>query len=121
MRGPLHKTATARTSHSFNACYLDRSDDGLFKAYLITGEGQSISEEEMDRYVWGDRVEMWISDDNGENWKLSKDITPVKGYKYQNIKSVSHSGGGVTRDIILFYGWQDSNTDGIAFLWDGRK
>ncbi|MDA2928666.1 BNR repeat-containing protein [Acidobacteria bacterium AH-259-O06] len=115
------KTAIAPTSHPFNACHLHRSEDGLFKAYLVTGEGENISEEEMERYGWGDRVQEWVSDDNGENWKLSKDLTPVIGHKYQNIKFVSQSVRGITRDILLFYGWQDSNGDGTGFLWDNRK
>ena len=115
------KTAITDTFHPFNGCHLDRSDDGLFKAYLVTGEGENISEEEMDRYGWGDRVEEWISDDNGENWKLSKDLTPVKGHKYQNIKFVSRSVRGIIRDILLFYGWQDTNGYGTAFLWDNRE
>jgi len=115
------KTAIARTPHPFNACHLDRSEDGLFKAYLVTGEGENISAEEMDRYGWGDRIEEWISDDNGENWKLSKDLTPTKGYKYQNIKFVSRNVGGITGDIILFYGWQDTDRYGTAFLLDNRK
>ena len=115
------KTAIARTAHPFNACHLLRTDNGMFKAYLITGEGENISKENMDSYGWGDRVEEWISDDNGKNWKLSKDITPIKGYKYQNVKSVSRCIKGTARDMILFYGWQDSNRDGTAFLWDDKE
>ncbi|MDA2924760.1 hypothetical protein MYX65_08920 [Acidobacteria bacterium AH-259-L09] len=93
----------------------------MFKAYLVTGEGENISEEEMERYGWGDRVQEWVSDDNGEHWKLSKDLTPIIGHKYQNIKFVSQSVRGITRDILLFYGWQDSNGDGTGFLWDNRE
>ena len=115
------KTAIARTSHPFNACHLDRSDDGFFKAYLVTGEGQNISDEEMNRYGWGDRVELWVSDCKGENWKLSKDLTPAKGYKYQNIKFVSHKGREIVKDMILFYGWQDGNGYGTGLLLDDRQ
>lgn len=115
------KTAIARTSNPFNACHLDRSDDGLFKAYLVTGEGESISAEEMDNYGWGDRVEVWVSDRKSENWKLCKDLTPAEGYKYQNIKFVSHKGREIAGGLILFYGWQDSNGDGTAFLLDDEE
>ena len=110
-----------RSGFRIKACHLDRSDDGLFKAYLVTGEGQNISAEEMDRYGWGDRVELWISDRKGESWKLSKDLTPVEGYKYQNIKFVSREGRETAGGLILFYGWQDSNGDGTAFLLDDRE
>jgi hypothetical protein len=115
------KTAITRTPHPFNACHLDRSDDGLFKAYLITGEGENISEQEMDRYGWGDRVEVWVSDGKGENWKLSRDLTPAKGYKYQNIKFVSDEGREIAGGMVLFYGWQGSDGDGTAFLWDDSE
>jgi len=115
------KTAITRTAHPFNACHLVRSDNGRFKAYLITGEGENISKENMDSYGWGDRVEEWISNDNGENWKLSKDITPIKGYKYQNVKFVSRCMKGTARDMILFYGWQDTDGYGTAFLLDNRR
>lgn len=115
------KTAITRTSHPFNACHLARSDDGLFKAYLVTGEGENVSDENMDSYGWGDRVELWLSDRRGENWKLSKDLTPLKGYKYQNVQFMSKSTGETVENTILFYGWQGANSDGTTFLWDDRN
>lgn len=114
------KTPITRTAHPFNASHLDRTDDGLFRAYLITGGGENSSEVGMDNYGWGDRVELWISDHNGSNWKLRKDLTPVQGHKYQNIKTVWPGMGGLTRNIFLFYSWQDSHDNGIAYLWDDK-
>jgi len=119
--GKWVKTAITRTSHPFNACRLTRGADGLFRAYLITGEGESVSDENMDSYGWGDRVELWLCDRAGDNWKLSKDLTPLKGYKYQNIQFILESTGQTIEDIILFYGWRDVNGDGTAFLWDERN
>ena len=75
----------------------------------------------MDRYGWGDRIGLWVSDRKGDNWKLGKDLTPLKGYKYQNIQFVSQSAGQIVEDIILFYGWRDTDGDGTAFLWDDRN
>ena len=77
--GAWKKTPITGTSHPFNACHLDRAADGSYLTYLIAGAGESISKQEMHRYGWGDRVELWKSDKNGENWKLQKDLTPKVG------------------------------------------
>lgn len=121
MNGQWQKTPITRTAHPFNASHLERNDDGTFKAYLITGQGENISEEEMDQYGWGDRVEEWVSDQNGENWKLSRDITPQKGHKYQNIKFISQGAKGTAKNMLLFYSWQDAHGPGTAYIWDNRK
>ena len=55
----------------------------------MRGEGESHSEDDMDSYGWGTKVEEWVSDRNGENWKLVRDLSPKPGYKYQNIQFVS--------------------------------
>ncbi len=41
--------------------------------------------------------------------------------KYQNIQFMSKSTGETVEDVILFYGWRDTNGDGTAFLWDDRN
>ncbi|MCP5120587.1 MAG: hypothetical protein GY953_58080 [bacterium] len=110
------RTAIAATSHPFNASHLSRLEDGRFRAVMITGEGESISREGMDVYGWGDRVEQWVSDRRGENWKLDRDLTPVKGLRYQNIQFVAGSDGEILPGPLLFYGWRDVGADGIGFL-----
>ena len=116
------RTRITRTSNPFNGCFLDRDDDGTFRAYLIVGEGESDSKEEMDRYGWGGAVEVWTSDRDGENWKLSRDLTPVKGDRYQNIKPVMHANSGqIISDMVLFYGWSGGEWTGRAYMWDNRK
>jgi hypothetical protein len=34
---------------------------------------------------------------------------------------MSKSTGETVEDVILFYGWRDTNGDGTAFLWDDRN
>ena len=121
--GDWKKTPIARTSHPFNSCLLDRDKDGSFMAYLITGKGESVSDQNMDRYGWGDRVELWTSDKNGENWKLQKDLTPEATLRYQNIQFVRDPRRGISGDLLLFYGWKGgrSGGPGKGFLLDMRK
>lgn len=118
--GKWKKTAIAQTSHYFNAGHLDKSEDGILKAYLVVSDKEIDARQGMDLYGWGHRIEEWVSRDNGENWLLSKDLTPLKDYRYQNIKFVSKGSNGINRDIILFYGWQETDGNGTAFLWDDR-
>ena len=126
--GEWKKTKVARTSHYFNAAMLDRNRDGDFRALLIVGDGEAKKDNRhedirnLNRYGWGDRVEEWISKDGGATWKLSRDITPVEGYRYQNIKRVSTGIGESSNEIFLFYGWQPDAKPGeaVAFLWDDR-
>lgn len=119
--GGWAKTAIAETSHPFNASHLERTPDGDFRAFLITGEGETVSEEDMDSYGWGARVEEWVSDRRGDNWEISTDLTPIPGLKYQNIQFVSQDMREAVRGMILFYGWKDAFGQGTAYLWDGRR
>ena len=115
------KTAIARTSHPFNSCHLDRAAAGTFKAFLVRGEGESHSEDDMDSYGWGTKVEEWVSDRSGENWELVRDLSPKPGYKYQNIQFVSRELRKRVKDLFLFYGWQSAFGSGTAFLWDPQS
>ena len=112
------KTPITRTSHPFNSCHLERSADGRFEAFLVTGEEESNSEDDMDSNGWGTRIEKWVSDRNGENWKLVRDISPRPGYKYQNIQFVSRDLRQRVKGLLLFYGWQKTFGSGTAFLWE---
>jgi len=126
--GVWQHTKVTRTSHYFNAAMLDQNRDGDFRALLIVGDGEAKKDSRhedirnLNRYGWGDRVEEWISKDGGATWKLSRDITPIKGYRYQNIKRVSIGIGESSNEIFLFYGWQPDAKPGeaVAFLWDDR-
>ena len=75
----------------------------------------------MDSYGWGTKVEEWVSDRNGENWKLVRDLSPKPGYKYQNIQFVSRDLRERVKDLFLFYGWQSAFGSGTALLWDPQS
>jgi hypothetical protein len=114
------KTRIARTPHPFNSSHLDRTDDGFFRAFLTAGEGEAVlddeSEQDMNAYGWGERIEEWVADKNGENWKLLRDISPAKDMRYQNIQPVWRDMKDTANDTILFYGWQDAHGPGTAYL-----
>ena len=122
--GEWEKTPITKTPHPFNNGHLERNPDGTFNAYMIVGEGESISyvsKQDMGRYGWGDRIEWCISDVNGENWTLKQDLTPESGYKWQNITFVSDGKGNTIPNLLLFYGWKEIEGPGTAYLWDNRK
>jgi len=74
----------------------------------------------MNQYGWGDAVEMWVSDPHGEKWKRMRDLTPVKGHRYQSIQFVSRDLEAPVDGLLLFYGWKDSSGNGTGYLWDNR-
>ena len=127
VNGKWIETKVARTSNVWNSAVLDHNNQGNLRALLIMGEGDiapigTTKGSNLNRYGWGDRVEEWISLDNGETWKLNRDITPQKGLRYQNIRSVSKGIGEDSNDVFLFYGWSPDAEPGqaIGFLWDDR-
>lgn len=127
--GEWKNTKIARTSHVFNASLLRQHENGDYTALLIVGEGEakienrSKEKRNLSRYGWGDRVEEWISKDGGQTWTLNRDITPIKGFRYQNIKRVAAGIGESLNNIILFHGWPSDGKPGSghAFLLDDRK
>lgn len=118
--GEWEKTRITKTLHPFNASCLQIDGQGVFHAYMITGSGESIVEEDMDEYGWGQRVEKWISSDGGKDWIQAQDLTPRPGMRYQNIQFVSDGLTSEFDDLFLFYGWKDANSPGIGYLWDER-
>ena len=115
--GAWKRSAITRTSHPFNACHLERGQDGSFHATLVTGAGEAVSKDEMDRYGWGERVERWTSGPDGERWTRRSDLTPRQGHRYQNVTFVARADGGMADGMILFYGWRDRGDTGTAYLW----
>ncbi len=75
----------------------------------------------MDEYGWGRRVEQWESRDRGKSWVLSRNLTPAASQKFQSIKFISNGMKSAMRDVVLFYGWNDRDGPGTAYLWDARK
>ncbi len=119
--GEWRKYPMARTGHPFNACHLERDDDGTFRAYLVVGDGETPTGEDMDQYGWGDRIEEWVSKDGGKHWKRAQNLTPETGYKYNNLKFVSKDLESTRTDMFLYYRWQDTYGMGTAYLWDNRE
>ena len=122
--GAWRKTPITKTPHPFNNGHLERNSDGSFSAYMIAGASESIShvsKQDMGRYGWGDRVEWWTSDTEGENWRLTQDLTPALGKKWQNVKFVSDGKGETIPGLLLFYGWEEIEGPGTAYLWDNRE
>jgi hypothetical protein len=114
--GDWLKVPITRTPHPFNASYLCRSEKGQYQAYLVGGDEESIPKPNMDRYGWGDRIELWSSQD-GKTWNLSKDLTPVPGLKYQNVQFILGGNGEPSRNGILFYAWDTPDGPGTGFLY----
>ena len=114
------KSPIVETLHPFNASHLERESDGTFHVHLIAGSGEPVVEEGMDEYGFGHRVERWTSEDEGRTWAKTRDITPVPGHRYQNVKFASDNLEGPLDDVLIFYGWKDANSPGTAYVWDGR-
>ncbi len=120
-------TRITKTLHPFNASCLQRDANGVLRAYMVTGSGESLAESEkglptdMDGYGYGRRVEKWISSDGGESWRLDRNLTPVPGLRYQNVQIVSDGMSREFDDLFLFYGWKDERSPGIGYLWDARE
>lgn len=128
VEGVWHETKIARTSNVWNSGLLDRNSDGFLRALLLVGDGEIKAQgttegTDLNRYAWGDRIEEWISRDEGDTWELNRDITPQQGIRYQNLRTVSTEMGGYSNEIFLFYGWEPDDNPGQAnaYLWDDRK
>ena len=100
------KTPITKTSHPFNSNHLRHNADGSMQAWLISGHGESIAEDDMNRYGWGDSIEEWKSDITGKNWAQANNITPKPNHRYQNIQFVATANGNIATDMLLFYGWK---------------
>ncbi len=117
--GQWVRTELATTGHPFNSTHLVGESDGSFRAYLIAGDGETHEETEMNRYGWGDRVEEWVSDTAGSNWRRNRDLSPIHGLRYQSVKFVRGQSGEVLDGLLLFYSWKGTGK-GSAFLIDER-
>ena len=117
--GAWRKTPITETLHPFNASHLEMNN-GVLRAFLIAGGGETIVEKGMDEYGWGRRVEQWESRDRGKSWALRRNLTPAASRKFQSIQFISKGMKSAMRDVVLFYGWNDRDGTGTAYLWDAR-
>lgn len=118
--GKWKQTPITHSNHQWNSCHLARDNDGVLHAYLIVGDGYLNTGGEMDRYGGG-TIEQWLSSDNGNTWRLHRDLTPDRakypGWKYNNIQPVTRPDGRLVDGMLLFCGWKDKDApQAKAFL-----
>ena len=118
--GAWRRTPLTSTGHPFNSTHLVQRPDGSFQAFLIAGDGEANEETLMNSYGWGERVEEWVSDSSGANWKRSRDLTPEPGLRYQSVKFVRGEAGTSVDGLLLFYAWRGTDK-GWAYLLDERE
>ncbi len=120
--GEWLKTRITYSNHQWNSTCLLRDKTGRLHAYLITGD--SYQDKEGINYTHGGgRIEHWMSKDQGNTWKLHRDITPdaakYPGWAFNNVQPVVRTDGSVVDGMLVFYGWLDrAMPDGVAFLLD---
>jgi len=142
VNGKWEKTIIAPSNHQWNSCHIQLDGEGIYHAFLVTGEkyidtewveGKSIGDEFekgktnyidsggfMDKHGGG-RIEEWISADKGATWRFLQDLTPdpekYPGWRFNNIQPVTRPDGSIVEGMLLFYGWNDKNApDAKAFL-----
>ncbi len=117
--GQWKQSPIVRTSKQWNSCHLTSDNAGVLHAFLIAGKYLD-SAGYMDKHGGG-TIEEWISSDNGNTWKLGRDLTPDRskypGWKYNNVQPVTRSDGSTVDNMLLFYGWKDKDApEAEAFL-----
>lgn len=117
--GDILKTPICNSNHQWNSSYLARDKKGILHAYVIVGKGY-LEGGYMDRHGGG-RIEEWISQDKGNNWKKSRDLMDGQkefvGWRYNNIQPVLRPNGSIVEGMLLFYGWKDEDApEARAFL-----
>jgi hypothetical protein len=105
------QTPICDSNHQWNSCYLARDKNDILHAYVIAGEGY-LEGGYMDRHGGG-RLEEWVSQDKGNNWKKLRDLSPdpqqYPDWKFNNVQPVTRPDGSVVEGMLLFYGWKDEN------------
>lgn len=120
--GDWEKTRITSSNHQWNSSYLKRDKKGHLHAYVIVGEGYA-DKPGINYSHGGGRIEHWMSKDQGNTWKLHRDITPdgekYPGWSFNNVQPVMRTDGTTVDGMLLFYGWLDgSKPDAVAFLLD---
>jgi len=140
--GDWKKTVIAPSNHQWNSCFVRLDREGVYHAYLVTGdgymdtewvEGKAIGDQfekgvidnpdtggYMDKHGGG-RIEEWISLDKGSTWQMNRDLTPdlelYHGWRYNNIQPVTDVRGTAVEGMLMFYGWKDHESPAArAFL-----
>jgi hypothetical protein len=142
------RTVIAPSNHQWNSCHINLDSEGIYHAYLVTGdayidtewvEGRSTGSTfvkgtinyldtggYMDKHGGG-RIEEWVSVDAGNTWVLKRDLTPdsirFPGWRFNNIQPVTDAHGIPVGGMLLFYGWKEKDAPAArAFLvQEGEK
>ncbi|MCZ6673509.1 MAG: BNR-4 repeat-containing protein [Verrucomicrobia bacterium] len=124
------KTPIARTVSTWAGSHLQRTGPGKWSAILVVGKDKG----EIPSYGGG-AMQKWVSDDDGQTWRMAETLDPEPGLIYNNPSPVWTSDGQVLDDWLVFYGWNGPRSiddyilgdkgklhnTGKAFLWhDGE-
>jgi hypothetical protein len=117
--GQWIQSPICESNHQWNSSYLARDKNDILHTYVIVGEGY-LEGGYMNQHGGG-RIEEWVSQDLGNNWKKMRDLSPdpkqYQGWKFNNIQPVTRPDGSVVEGMLLFYGWKDENAPAAqAFL-----
>ena len=102
---------------SLNSSHLRHNVFGSIQAWLITDQGESVAEDDMNRYGWGGRIDEWRSDATGRNWKRAAKLTPQANQHSQNIQSVISERGETVEGMLFYYGRKPNGKEGTGYLW----
>ncbi|GEM_PF-525904 len=125
--GDWRETRIVHTSNVWNASLVDWDAEGNLRALVIVGDGEEeaapAGPTDLNGFGWGERIEEWVSADDGTNWSRRRVIVPQPGMRFQNLRAVSTGMGSYSNEVFLFYGWNAdaSPGEGVAFLWDDRR
>ena len=113
------QTPICDSNHQWNCGYLARDGNNLLHAYVIVGSGY-LEGGYMDRHGGG-RIEEWVSQDEGNSWTKSRDLSPdaeqYSGWRFNNVQPVVRPDGSTVEGMLLFYGWKDEDLpEARAFL-----
>jgi len=129
--GEWKQTVIRSANHEWNSCYLKRGEEGELRAYLVVGEGTNTGHRtsdiehrtmgRMDSRGGGEKIELWESEDKGETWEMTGDVTPKgkewDGYRFNNVQPVRDRFGKAKDGMLVFYGWKDPHAcKGTAFV-----
>ena len=113
----MQRFKRTKTSHPFNSSHLRHNVDGSIQAWLITDQGESVAEDDMNRYNWGDRINEWRSDAIGRIWKRAAKLTSQANRHSQNIQSVTSERGETVDGMLFYYGRKPDGKEGTGYLW----
>ena len=102
---------------SLNSSHLRHNVFGSIQAWLIHRPSESVTDNDMNRYGWGDGIDEWCSDATGRNWKSAAKLTPQANRHSQNIQSVTSERGETVEGMLFYCGRKPDGKEGTGYLW----